>query len=208
MACNTREHRRYWGDVLKKGNERQILRKQLRHPWLVKRNWLWHYQKGVNGGSVTESWRPARVLLQRCFEVGNTVCLGCAGLAALAPSDMAFRRGLFGVGVLTAYTNATTSFCELTNPRAGGRVSAPCCRRPQAHAHVGLRGEGASWVDRCCSRWRRLVGALDDMVQIRRASLSRLLANTFNIYQRPANEVSNLCGVLHQRGAGRCEGRF
>jgi hypothetical protein len=52
------------------------------------------------------------------------------------------------------------------------------------------------------------VGALDDMVQIRRASLSRLLANTFNIYQRPANEAGNLCGVLCQRGAGRSEGRF
>jgi hypothetical protein len=42
-------------------------------------------------------------LLQRCFEVGNTACLGCAGLAALAPSDMAVCRGLFAVGVLTSY---------------------------------------------------------------------------------------------------------
>jgi hypothetical protein len=144
VVINGLQHTRAWkilGRYKKRTNERQILRKQLRHPWLVKRNWLWHYQKSVNGGSVTESRRPARVLLQHCFEVGNTACLGCAGLAALAPSDMAVCRGLFAVGVLTAYQRDNV-ILRTHKPSSRSCLRAVWSSSTGAH-HVGLRGEGA-----------------------------------------------------------------
>jgi hypothetical protein len=79
-------------------------------------------------------------LLQRCFEVGNTACLGCAGLAALAPSDMAVCRGLFAVGVLTAFQREQR---HSANSQTLGQevVRRAVLSSTDAH-HGGLRGEG------------------------------------------------------------------